>query len=71
MGDNRFKVAEHQRFLRGLLFVAAGVFLLIRSTAADTHPFFAAAARIAAIVALGALLLYLWSVIGSYDKDHT
>jgi O-antigen/teichoic acid export membrane protein len=71
VGDNKFKLAEHQRFWRGLLFVAAGAFLLIRSTAADTHPFFTAAAWIAAIVALGALVLYVWSVVESYDRNHS
>ena len=71
MGDHKFKLTEHQKFLRDLLFVSAGAFLLIRSAVGDTHPFFTAAAWLAAIVALSAFVLYLWSVVHGHDKDHS
>lgn len=66
MDEKKFEFTKNQRFLRGLLFLAAGTYLLLRFAAGDGNPFFAGAAWFAAIVALLALILFLWSVYANW-----
>ena len=61
----KFSFTENERFLRGLLFISTGAFLLLRYAAngnGSLGNFFAVAAWVTALVALGALVLFLWSV---------
>jgi hypothetical protein len=62
MAHQKFEFSKNQRFLRGLVFIATGVFLLLRFAARNDSAFFLAAAWFAALVALGALLIFLWSI---------
>lgn len=63
MAKQNFKFTETQRYLRGILFIAAGAFMMIRFAARDSSSlFFIYASWFTAIVAFGALVLYIWSV---------
>lgn len=63
MAKQNFKFTETQRYLRGILFIAAGAFMMIRFAARDgSNLFFVYATWFTAIVALGSLVLYVWSV---------
>ena len=63
MAKQNFKLTETQRYLRGILFIAAGAFMMIRFAARDSsNIFFLYASWFTAVVALGALALYIWSV---------
>jgi hypothetical protein len=62
MSEKKFEFTRNQRFLRGLLFLSTGVFLLLRFAGNSNNVLLAGAAWFAAIVALCALILFLWSV---------
>ena len=62
MTNQKSKLTENQKYLRGLLFVSAGAFMVIRFAGDDGNPLFMAAAWFTAIVALIAFVLYVWSV---------
>lgn len=68
MSEKKFEFTRNQRFLRGLLFLSTGVFLLLRFAAGRGNIFFAGAAWVAAIVAFCALVLFLWSVYASHQS---
>ena len=62
MTNQKFKFTEDPKFLRGLLFLATGTFLMLRFAAGNANRFFMVAAWFSAIIALVALVLFLWSV---------
>lgn len=66
MVNQKFKPTENQKYVRGLLFVSAGAFMVIRFAGGNGHPFFVAAAWLTAIVALIAFVLYVWSVLAEF-----
>jgi Ca2+/Na+ antiporter len=62
MANKKFEFTKDQRFLRGLLFLSAGTFLLLRFAAGNSNGFFMIAAWLVGIVTLCSLVLFLWSV---------
>jgi len=60
--NQKSKLTKNQKFLRGLLFVSAGAFMLIRFAAGQANLFFVGAAWFAALVSLVAFVFYVWSV---------
>lgn len=64
MSDNkRFDLDKQQKFLRGLVFLSAGVFLLIQFTAGDSpDPYLLTLSWVAAGVAFGAMVAFIWSM---------
>ena len=69
MTNEKFKLSAHEKFYRGVLFIAAGVFLVIRFAArGDESLFFTYATWIVGLIALLALTLYIWSVFQNLDE---
>ena len=62
MADNKFDLSKDQRFLRGLIFLAAGTFLLLRFAAVSNNLFFVGAMWFVGVVSLLALGLFLWRI---------
>jgi len=69
MTNKKFEFSQHQKFLRGLLFLSAGTFLLLRFAAGNANGFFLIAAWFTAAVALCAFVLFVWSVYTEYRED--
>ena len=69
MTDEKFKPSRQERFYRGVLFISAGVFMVVRFVArGDESLFFTYAAWAVGIIALLAFTLYLWSVFQNIDE---
>lgn len=62
MADPKFSQDKDQKFWRGLFFLSAGVFLLVRFAARGDNLFFVGAMWLTATVSLLALGLFLWKV---------
>ena len=63
MTDNESNIGKEQKFLRGLLFLATGTFLLLRLAAAGNNPFFVGAMWFVGLVALLAFGLLIWEYL--------
>lgn len=63
MSDQKFGLTSRQNILRGLVFIAAGIFLIIQIAVGDTAgSVWVLISWLAALVAFGALMLFLWSM---------
>jgi hypothetical protein len=61
MADPKSDSGRDQKFWRGLFFVSAGVFLLVRFAAQGDNAFFVGTMWLTATVALVALGIFLWT----------
>ncbi|MCG3209895.1 MAG: hypothetical protein FOGNACKC_03522 [Anaerolineae bacterium] len=63
MSDRKFGLTSQQKIWRGLIFIAAGIFLIIQVAVGDAASgFWVTVSWLAAFVAFGALMLFLWSM---------
>ena len=58
---------KNQRFWRGLFFLSAGVFLLVRFAAQGDNAFFVGAMWLTAIISLIALGIFFWNIVSQND----
>ena len=63
MDDPKFRLTQNQKIFRGLVFIAAGVFIIIQlGIGEDAGPFLVWLSWFAAAVAFGAMLVFVWSM---------
>lgn len=65
MADPKPDSEKDQKFWRGLFFVSAGVFLLVRFAAQRNNAFFVGTMWLTAVVSLVALGFLLWTTYGN------
>lgn len=63
MSEPKFSLTPNQKIYRGLVFIAAGVFIIIQIGIGDTAgPLLVWISWFAAAVAFGAMLAFIWSM---------